>query len=208
MVHYPVQARQVRRAKSRCLILSSEFPAPEYYFGYLVKIANTDNKGKIVGMICCRYGLDSRWQYLLDITIDSPDYWDLQGHLIHALDESDSPCDNWYESSTLMSIASHPIQIREGKRAKSRSLSFPSDLPTPEYKFGDLVKTANNDNKGKIVGMVCSRYGSESRWQYLLDITVDSPDYWDLQGSQVWWDDEDDSPSSDLYEQWELISIN
>ncbi|NEQ37026.1 MAG: hypothetical protein F6K40_12375 [Okeania sp. SIO3I5] len=208
MVLHSIQARQVRRAKSRCLILLPNFPAPQYKFGDLVKITNTDNKGKIVGMVCCRYGLESRWQYLLDITIDSLDYWGFQGHLIHALDEDDSPCNHWYESWKLMLVAPHPIQPRQVRTAKSRYLNFPSDFPTPEHKFGDLVKIANTDNKGTVVGMICCRYGSESRWKYLLDITIDSLDYWLLQGHLVWWDDEDDSPSGEWYEEWKLISIN
>ncbi|NEQ36989.1 MAG: hypothetical protein F6K40_12190 [Okeania sp. SIO3I5] len=97
------------------------------------------------------------------------------------------------------------VQARQVKRAKSCCSNFPSDFPTPEYKFGDLVKIANTDNKGTVVGMVCCRYGSESRWQYLLDITIDSPDYWNLQGHLVWFNDEDDSPSPDRYEEWKLI---
>ncbi|NEO54500.1 MAG: hypothetical protein F6K54_16275 [Okeania sp. SIO3B5] len=96
--------RQERRVNSHRLNLPQKFPKPKFQFGDIVRTDEGDS-GEIVGMILFRSQERAWWKYQLDLYIDSPNYWDKQGHLLCSdWEEEVSPCPDCYEEFRLTEL--------------------------------------------------------------------------------------------------------
>ncbi|NEQ41810.1 MAG: hypothetical protein F6K40_38785 [Okeania sp. SIO3I5] len=64
--------------------------------------ADTGDEGYIVGMILYRREIGLSWEYNLDLTVESPNYWEMQG--INISNGWESPADTYYKESNLVLI--------------------------------------------------------------------------------------------------------
>lgn len=66
--------------------------------------------------------------------------------------------------------------ISQGSSKSSRSITLPSNFPTPKYKFGDVVTTDESDF-GTVVGMTLVRHQGNIWWYYDVSLFKHSTNY-------------------------------
>jgi len=106
-----------QRNFQRNLPLPENFPSPRFKFGDIVR-TNDGDEGQIVGISCCRLGLNQYWwNYELDLFVESPNFSRYQGAEIAVCGSSPSVYDspalyNWNEwEFTLVKKCSDRLNI-------------------------------------------------------------------------------------------------